>query len=106
MTDEAVDGLRKAARRIFWEAGRIDASRAAGRRDALLAKAEHCERMAGMDMSDFRSIGRSDEWVAGFIDALEFVAHGIRHEIDEEDGYPEARRIAAELGADFPGGDR
>jgi hypothetical protein len=90
-----IDGLRKAARRVFWEVGNLNAAQKDAVRKALLEKAEHCDRMAEMVAQEewiertAKSLRKPIEWARIYAEgkaaAYHGVATGIRVDLEFED---------------------
>jgi hypothetical protein len=98
MTDQSIEGLRKAARRVFWEAKNIETASKQAVREALLGladrlneEADDCEDGAleaiakSFGFSSLASKVSNPAYVNGYVDALRYFATGIRVDLDEQE---------------------
>ena len=91
MSDDHIDGLRKAARRVFWEAKNIEAAKTREIKTAMLDLANWMLRCSYHPTDDAEIPGYSDkpdDYVAnywdGYRDALSEFAYRIRCDHDDE----------------------
>lgn len=100
MGSDHIEGLRKAARRVFWEAKNIGAQKDKERRDVLMKWIETCERLAERFsrrnedherwVSEYsKRHNKSHDYTRAFADgnsnAYAIIAQVMRYELENED---------------------